>query len=89
MTFLLTGAFGYLNAQQVKVYTPDSSAYAVGDVIDGKKTGKWIFYDQSGNKVEEGTFEDNRRNGVWKIFNPKGTIRARVKYSSGEPREYQ
>jgi hypothetical protein len=54
----------------------------------GIKQGKWLFLGSdfpnsgvaSGNKLEEGSFTDNERTGLWYRFGPKGEIKAVMRY---------
>ena len=60
---------------------------------DGLRQGFWIIYgrmvDDKGyepdQKVAEGIYVDNKREGLWKKYFPNGNLRSEITYSSGEP----
>lgn len=59
---------------------------------NGKRQGKWIIYGKmSGNaaygptdKVEEGNYVDDKKEGVWKEYNPDETLKREVYYKDGK-----
>ena len=79
--------FGSLSEgySQKRVYTSDSSAYAIGDVVDGKKTGKWQFYTSEDKLLEAGQFVDDKRQGEWKLFDSAGQLPGEVFYENDMP----
>jgi len=61
------------------------------NVVDAtnKKQGKWIFFDNSKTQiVEEGTFVNNRRDGIWKKYYSSGKIKHEITYVKGKPNGY-
>ena len=74
-----------------------SNSYTQSDTINqinpdnGRKTGYWIIkgsmskikgYDANA-KVEEGIYENSRKNGLWKKFWPNGAIKSEIIYKNG------
>jgi antitoxin component YwqK of YwqJK toxin-antitoxin module len=59
---------------------------------DGKKQGKWVIYGKmSGDatynptdKVQEGNYKDDLKEGAWVEYNPGGTIKRTVNYAAGQ-----
>lgn len=59
----------------------------------GQRQGYWIIkgdmvddHDyKPANKVEEGNYIDNRKDGLWKKYWPGGKLRSEVNYKSGKP----
>ena len=60
---------------------------------NGHKYGHWIIYghmkkDKSYStdaKVEEGNYQQNKRNGVWKKYFPSGKIKSKINYKRNIP----
>ena len=69
-----------------------SSLVYKGDTInrvDAKnfKQGMWITFDSSKtNKVEEGTYLNNQKNGTWNSFYPNGKVKNSITYDRGMPK---
>ena len=64
----------------------------------GQRQGYWIVKGEMLNdkdykpeeKVEEGTYKDNRKEGLWKKYWPGGALRNEINYTSGKPQgEYK
>jgi antitoxin component YwqK of YwqJK toxin-antitoxin module len=90
LIFLIS--FLYINNisfSQQKVFTRDSSAYAIGDIIDGKKQGKWQFYTKEDNLLESGEFFNDNRQGEWKIYDANGNVSAIVYYEDNSAIYYK
>lgn len=59
---------------------------------NGKRQGKWIIYGKmSGNaaygptdKVEEGNYIDDKKEGLWKEYNPNESLKREVYYKDGK-----
>ena len=43
-----------------------------GRYKNGLKYGKWIFWNENGNKISEGYFKDGHMDGKWIFFHPNG-----------------
>lgn len=64
----------------------------------GQRQGYWIIKGdmikdpayKPENKVEEGRYKDNRKEGLWKKYWPNGKLRSQINYAAGKPSgEYQ
>ncbi len=59
----------------------------------GQRQGYWIVKGEMlsdnaykpSDKVEEGTYKDNRKEGLWKKYWPGGNVRNEINYKSGKP----
>lgn len=59
----------------------------------GQRQGYWVIMGsmiddreyKPEDKVEEGNYTDNRKDGVWKRYWPNGRLRSEIKYNSGRP----
>ncbi|MBI3501937.1 MAG: toxin-antitoxin system YwqK family antitoxin [Bacteroidetes bacterium] len=62
----------------------------------GLRQGYWIIYNTikklpdypSDAKVEEGHYADSKKNGMWKIYYPGGSIKCEVTYFNNRPNGY-
>jgi antitoxin component YwqK of YwqJK toxin-antitoxin module len=60
----------------------------------GRKQGKWIILGKDRpskgypdeNKIEEGNYKDNRKEGVWTVYYPDGTIKLKGEFNKGRPK---
>jgi len=72
-----------------------------GDTInkidtEGKKQGKWIIFGrhkpgtcyQPEQKVEEGMYIDNKKNGLWIEYYCNGNLKGKIQYVNGRPDGY-
>jgi antitoxin component YwqK of YwqJK toxin-antitoxin module len=50
-----------------------------GQVVNGNKTGKWIYYDEKGNKAG-GEYINNMRNGKWIYYHKNGNTSIECEY---------
>lgn len=61
---------------------------------DGRKHGPWVIKGVDSSKpgysddakVEEGTFENGRKVGTWKMYYPSGKIKSEITYDRGRPK---
>ena len=61
------------------------------DPESGRKTGYWIITGEmkpkegynAENKIEEGVYVNNRKNGIWIKYWPNGNIRSKINYKNG------
>lgn len=51
---------------------------------DGKKTGKWFFYNSNQDIISEGFYKKNRRVKEWIFYHEKGGIEQQGKYKNGK-----
>lgn len=60
----------------------------------GRKQGKWIVYGKDrpskgypeDGKIEEGSYADNRKTGLWVMYYPNGNIRTKGEFKFGRPK---
>jgi len=50
----------------------------------GKKTGKWIFYDENKKIKSEGYYKKGRRTKTWIFYYPNGKIEQKGNYKNGK-----
>jgi len=85
----------FVNAQS---FEPGHKGLAAGDTINltdanGKKQGQWIQYGyhnpkagyESTQKISEGYYKDNKKNGVWIDYFPSGNIKNKITFVDGRP----
>lgn len=63
-----TGKKTWYKAGRCSIIYPDkedSVLLATGQYLNGKKTGKWIWYHESGNKLSEGSYSNGLKTGKW------------------------
>lgn len=66
------------------------------DPATGLKQGYWIVYNSvkklpnypAEAKVEEGTFADSKKIGLWKMYFPNGNIKSEITYTDNRPKGY-
>ena len=46
--------------------------YAEGSMLEGKRTGKWVYWYKNGNRQLEGEFFENKKTGTWIKWNQNG-----------------
>lgn len=69
-------------AQTSKVYEGETI-----NVIDAnnKKQGKWIVFDNTGAKSDEGKYIDNKKEGIWKGYYASGRIKHEITFDGNRP----
>ena len=63
----------------------------------GKKQGKWVKFGRYNNvvcgstsqKVEEGLYKDNKKEGIWTDYFCSGNLRNKTTYTNGRPDGYK
>lgn len=61
---------------------------------EGRRTGPWVIKGEDSKKpgfddnaiVEEGSYENGRKVGLWKTYYPSGKIKSEITYVSGRPK---
>lgn len=67
------------------LYDDDGNILGKGGVDkNGKKTGKWVFYDKEGNIKSEGYYKKNRRVKNWVFYYKEGIKEQTGSYKSGK-----
>jgi len=54
----------------------------------GQHQGKWIYYENNGEKAAEGTFEKGKKTGTWTYYHEDGSVSSVENYTTGEVRKY-
>lgn len=49
-------------------YHQNGTIKKVGDLVDGKKDGKWISYSDAGIVTEIAYYKEGKKHGKWQIF---------------------
>lgn len=63
-----------------------------GDTINltdkqGRKQGKWIIFNSEQSRIiEQGYYEDNRKQGLWKKYYANGNLQSEITYQNGSPK---
>ncbi|PCJ89442.1 MAG: hypothetical protein COA57_02255 [Flavobacteriales bacterium] len=58
---------GYYESGSFYFYTGKKGE---GQLLNGKKNGNWIFYDETRKIISKGTFENDLLHGRWTFFHP-------------------
>ncbi|WBV60041.1 toxin-antitoxin system YwqK family antitoxin [Chryseobacterium camelliae] len=75
---------GIKGNEEVKKYNDSGKLLASGyKSPDGKATGRWEFYYESGKLKEEGSFKDGKETGWWKIYFESGKPKETGNYKNG------
>lgn len=53
---------------------PSEYIASKGNLLNGQKTGRWIFYNHKGVVTDEGEFKNNKEIGVWKKTDWMGNV---------------
>lgn len=64
-------------------YHKNGKTLALGQYKDGKKTGKWKFYQESGALKQIERYKDGKEDGNWVWFYSNNQIACRGKYKKG------
>ncbi|MBN2349546.1 MAG: toxin-antitoxin system YwqK family antitoxin [Bacteroidales bacterium] len=75
----LTYKNGFLNGSAVSYY-PDGSVKRKGNYTNGNIDGKWIFWDELGNKSYEVNYINDTLNGIFLSYFPDGSIKEKGNY---------
>jgi antitoxin component YwqK of YwqJK toxin-antitoxin module len=54
-----------------------------GMVIDQKKEGEWVIYNKNTKLTEIGSFTNNKRDGIWKLYTPSQVKLLELEYVDG------
>ena len=80
-------------------YEPGKKGLQAGDTINmtdanGKKQGQWILFGyhnpkmvgyELNQKISEGAYKDNKKQGVWIDYFPSGNIKNKITFLDGRP----
>jgi antitoxin component YwqK of YwqJK toxin-antitoxin module len=61
-------------------YYGNGNIKEIGTTINSEKTGIWIRYDESGNKIAEAYFINGKKDGKWIIWDSSGIKRYEFTY---------
>ncbi|MBE9469202.1 MAG: hypothetical protein IMY72_12890 [Bacteroidetes bacterium] len=64
-------------------YNEKGEIIAQGVYIDGDKDGKWVY--KEGDHIEEGNYQANSKNGIWKYFYLNKRLYFKGNYIQGNP----
>jgi hypothetical protein len=82
-------AAGVVVATQGRATDPNTPAYDNGQkkytglTVDGKESGRWIYWSRDGQKTEEGDYRDGKRIGRWRQWNDDGQLIGEGDYTDG------
>jgi hypothetical protein len=82
--FNVSGNFkhGHLNGLVKIVGNGDSSVvYEEGELVEGKRVGKWISRNQDGSIYKEEHYAKDELSGLQKYFNPNGAVKSSIFFS--------
>ncbi len=54
-----------------------------GNVLHGKRTGDWYFFDVKGSLMFRGHYKDGLKTGMWEYYNNEGVKRCEIFYKAG------
>lgn len=82
---------GWLYTERVEKLTPDGKRVRhgplaawfenrqlmfTGEYTDGKKSGRWVYWNDMGAREREGEQEDDRREGEWREWHANGQLKS-------------
>lgn len=70
--------------RQVKYYQ-NGNVEVEGDLDNGKRSGKWTYYYDTGIKWSEGTFKNDLSDGNFTVWYKDGKINYKSEYIEGQP----
>lgn len=89
-------SYGYAQPQSFEL-DPSNGKDSI-NIIDfqGLKQGRWIIFGKSKpsscyqltSKVEEGKYQDNKKNGIWKEYFCNGNTKNKITFQNGRPDGY-
>ena len=73
-------------AQNFKIFNGDT----INRIDDNNlKQGMWVvFNNDTGKKIDEGIYKNNKKNGIWKKYYKSGTIKSEITYLNNIPNGY-
>lgn len=74
-----------LSLQGLVTAQEPSDGTEINQVINGVRQGFWRVEGKNG-KVDEGTYVDGKKDGMWKSFGIGGVMRSHISYSMGKPK---
>jgi len=48
----------------------------------GKRQGEWVWFDELGNKTEQGNYIDGQAEGAYQLFHPNGKLKRMMEYKA-------
>lgn len=55
-----------------------------GEIIDGKKEGRWVSYYANGNLQREGSYKNGKKDGLWIQYWPNGNKKSEATFVEGK-----
>ena len=65
---ILVSATGFYLRDREKPKFDNGQAKQIGNQVDGRNHGLWIWYFPNGKKKMQGTFVHGKREGIWITF---------------------
>lgn len=66
--------------ESVTEYYPSGIKKVEGKMLNGKRTGKWVYYYENGFIWSEGVFKDDVRDGYSMVYHENGKIKTQGNY---------
>ena len=63
----------------------NSKLSAIGNIVNGKSEGYWLFFNPNGFLRSEGAFTGDVRTGLWKFYYEDGALKSTTIYKNGTP----
>jgi hypothetical protein len=73
-----------VNAKAHTEYFPDSTVQVKVELKNGFKHGSYTEYHQNGEVKMTGQFKNDKRDGVWRLFDEKSKLLLKRRYDEGE-----
>jgi hypothetical protein len=96
--FIVVLFFFTISFVKAQSFEPGPKGLAAADTINmtdanGKKQGKWILSGyhlpktgyRDGQKISEGIYKDNKKQGLWIDYFPSGNIKNKIIFKDGRP----
>ena len=64
-------------------YWPNGKQHSRGQLINGLRDGRWLYWYQYGQKKQEGGFAAGRKHGTWRRWHPNGELLSISHYVGG------
>ncbi len=90
IAFILLFSVTDLAAQAYELHNGDT----INKVVSGRRQGQWIvkadplkdFDFKEGAVIEEGVYNNSRKEGLWKTYYPNGKLKSEITYERGRPK---
>lgn len=55
-----------------------------GEIVEGKKEGRWVSYFANGNVQREGEYRNGKKEGLWILYWPGGNKQSEATFREGK-----